>query len=101
MTDYFEKHPVETYPIAINYAGKAPTGAVLISGTWSATDNTDNSDVSGSVFSSPVAVIDGDLAKVRVRNGELKHSYTLSLAANFDTGDVLNDTVIMHVLSDG
>ena len=99
--DNFVKHPAETYPIGIDYTGKAPTGAVLASGVWVATNLSDNSDATGSVFLSPAAVIDGDVAKVRIQSGTNGTTYRLELTATFNTGDVLHDNVFMHVHDSG
>lgn len=96
----FTKHPSETYPIGVEYATAAPTGAVLASGVWAAEDTTDSIDATGVVLDNPTAVIDGTIAKVRVENGTLDHTYQLGLTATFDTGDVLHDNVTMFVLED-
>ena len=100
MPNSFSKHPVETYPIGVDYTGKAPTGATLISGTWSATDVADESDVSAVVLASTTAVISGSVAKCRVQNGDLSKLYRLGITANFDTGDILHDNVYMSVSED-
>ena len=93
----FYKHPVETYPIGIDYTGKAPEGATLVSGTWSAIDTYDQQDASDDVLQGASAVIAGMVAKCRVQGGTLTRTYLLRLAATFDTGDVLHDQITMHV----
>ena len=98
----FVKHPSETYPIGVDYTGKAPTGAVLTSGVWSATDQSDNSDATGAVLFSATAVIEGGVvAKVRVQSGTNGVSYKLGLTATFDTGDVLHDNLFMFIDDSG
>lgn len=97
----FAKYPTETFPIGMDYTGKAPTGAVLVSGVWEATDLLDESDVSSTIFLSTSATIAGMVAKVRVRNGTLDRLYRLGVTATFDTGDVLHDNVYMTIHQDG
>ena len=97
----FAKYPTETFPIGIDYAGKAPTGAILVSGLWTATDMFDESDVSSTIFLSTSATIAGMVAKARVRNGTLDRLYRLGVTATFDTGDVLHDNVYMTIQQDG
>ena len=101
MVNAFDKHPSETYPIAVDYATAAPTGAVLQSGTWSAVDDTTGADATATVLDSTVAVITGTEAKVRVENGEEGHSYKLQVEVVFDTGDILVDNVFMHINDNG
>lgn len=97
MAGSFVKHPSETYPIGIDYASAAPTGATLASGVWTATNENDGSDATGTVLLNPTAVIDGMVAKVRVQSGTNGVNYRLGLTATFNTGDVLHDDVFMHV----
>lgn len=100
MPNEFTKYPAETYPIGMDYTGKAPSGAILVSGVWSAIDMLDESDVSSSIFLSTSATIAGMVAKARVRNGELDRLYRLGITATFDTGDVLHDNVYMTIQQD-
>ncbi len=101
MSNQFTKYPTETYPIGVDYKGKAPTGAALISATWAATDMSDLSDVTATIFLSPAASVSGMIAKVRVRNGTMDHQYRLGVTATFDTGDILHDNVYMLVAEEG
>ena len=101
MPSAFNKHPSETYPIGIDYTGKAPTGAILTGTVWAALDMFDETDASGDVLSNTTGIIAGSVAKVRVEGGVLDHSYRLSLTATFDTGDVLHDNVYMTVVEEG
>lgn len=96
----FNKHPLETYPIAIDYTGKAPDGASLSSGVWAAVDMLTGDDASGDVLASTTAVITGSVAKCRVENGTLGSNYRLSLTAIFDTGDTLHDNIYMYITED-
>lgn len=97
----FSKNPIETYPIGMDYTGKAPNGAILVSAQWSAVDIDDNTDATSSVLASTTAVVDGMVAKGRVESGLLGHVYRLSVRANFNTGDVLHDTIYMFLSIDG
>lgn len=97
----FRKHPAETYPIGVDYTGKAPVGASLVSATWAALDLFDTSDASSTVLASTTAVIEGSIAKARVQSGTLMHRYRLGITALFDTGDILHDDIYMDVTQDG
>lgn len=100
-TNEFEKYPSETYPIGVDYTGKAPSGAVLSSGVWTAEDTFDSSDASTVVLLTTSAIIDGMVAKCRVKSGTLNKLYKLGITATFDTGDVLHDNVYMRILEEG
>jgi len=97
MSGTFTKHPSETYPIGIDYASAAPTGATLASGVWVATNENDQTDATSTVLLNPTATIAGSVAKARVQSGTNGVNYRLSLTATFDTGDVLHDDVFMYV----
>lgn len=101
MANQFSKHPSETYPVGIDYTGKAPAGAILLSTVWSAMDMFDDTDASGDVLSNTTGIISGAVAKVRVEGGVPDHAYRLSLQATFDTGDILHDNIYMTVDEEG
>ena len=96
----FSKNPDETYPIGVDYTGKAPSGASLISGLWSAWDITTDVDATSDVIDDSAGVVSGSIVKVRVEAGSLGHVYRLGVTATFNTGDVLHDSVYMSIRQD-
>lgn len=96
-TNEFAKSPLETYPIGMDYEGKAPPGAILVSGEWTAWSIISDADATVDVLTNTSAIIDDFVAKVRVQGGVLGEIYRLGIAATFDTGDVLHDNVYMSV----
>lgn len=97
----FQKHPSETYPIGVDYLSAAPSGAVLVSGVWTATEDDSEVDATSTVIDVAIATIEATIAKVRVQGGVIGKTYRLGLAATFDTGDVLHDNVYMQVIENG
>ena len=95
----FPKQPYEEFPIAINYKGKLPFGAQLVSGTVSALDLSNNSDASTIVLGSTTATIDTaeSLAKVIVRQGTDGKRYKITFRVVLSDTSKLEDEVIMEV----
>lgn len=94
---FFIKEPGERYAIAIEYANKLPSGATLASGTVSAVDLatnvTDNSVIVGTS-----ATISGTQAKITVQAGVANKRYKITFLVTLNTGEILEDEVVMHVL---
>ena len=91
----FLKQPAETYTIAIDCAGKLPTGSSLVSGTVAAFDPA-GTDVTGTVTGGVVSIA-GTEARVRVMGGVHGTQYRLRLRLTLDTTDVLEEDVLMSV----
>jgi hypothetical protein len=101
MPNTILKHPSETYPVGIDYTGKLPSSASLISTSWEALDTFDNSDASSIVLTDTSGSIDGNVAKIRVQDGEEDHYYRIDVDVALSTGDILHDHFFMHVSLDG
>lgn len=96
MPGRFSKQPAESYTIAVEFAGKLPTGASLSSGTVSAlrldTGATDNS-----VLASTTATIVGTQARVKVQAGTSGLDYKITWLMTLSNGDILEEDVTMDV----
>jgi len=96
MPGRFEKQPAESYTIAVEFAGKLPTGASLTSGTVSAI-RLDTGAADNSVLASTTATIVGTQARVKVQAGTSGLDYKLTFLATLSNGDVLEEDLIMEV----
>ena len=98
LLEEFTKQPVETFPIAIEFAGRLPPGASLASGTATgrvaATLATDNS-----ILFSQTVTVDGTLAKVRVQNGTDGILYKISFVMTLSDNSILEEDVLMDVVN--
>ena len=92
----FEKQPDEAYIIAVEWAGKLPEGASLVSGTVQATRFpdlvTDNS-----VISNTLASVSGTQSLIRCQNGVHGRDYRITFLMTLSNGDVLEEDVVMQV----
>lgn len=92
----FSKNPSEKITIAIEFSGKLPSGASLSSGTVTAYDQTAGA-TDTSVLTSTTATISGTQSKVQVRAGTHGKNYKITFVNTLDTGDILEDEIIMQV----
>jgi hypothetical protein len=95
----FVKQPAETYTVAVEFAGKLPSGASLSSGTVSAT-RMDTGATDNSVLASTSATISGTQARVRVKQGVSGVPYKLTFVVTLSNADILEEDVLMHVIED-
>lgn len=93
----FAKQPNEQYPIGYEFAGKIPASSSLSSAVVSAWDFTANVDVSGTVLQTTTGTITGTQALVRVQGGTGGHNYRITFRVTLNTGDILEEDVIMLV----
>ena len=92
----FTKEPAEKYVIAIEYSGRLPTGASLSSGTVTAYDMGAGA-TDTSVLTSTTATIATTQAKAQVRAGSAGKKYKITFTVTLDTGDILEDEVLMTI----
>lgn len=92
----FEKQPGESYVIAIEWQGRLPTGANLASGSVNATRYPDMV-TDNSVLVSTIATISGTQSMTKVRAGETGRDYRITFSMTLDTGDILEEDVLMQV----
>lgn len=93
----FTKSPAETYTIAIEYSGRLPTGAALISGTVSAI-NEETKELDNSVLNSTTATISGTQARARVQAGTHGKRYRIVFSTTITGGEILEDIARMEVI---
>lgn len=97
----FNKTPAEDYAIGLTYTtDKLPVGAILLSGTATATLISDGSDVTGTIIPSPTLVIaaDGLSWSVGVDAGVDGEDYLIrALITLTNSLGVLEDCVILEV----
>jgi len=95
----FSKQPSETYTIGIEFAGKLPTGATIVSGTVSAKDQA-NIDQTATVLSGTSATILGTEALIKVLAGTHGQNYRIKFLVTLSTSDLLEEDVLMRVANE-
>lgn len=98
MPGRFTKQPLESYTIAVEFAGKLPSGATLASGTVSAV-RMDNGATDNSVLASTTMTIVGTQARVKVQGGLSGIDYKLTCLITLSNSDLLEEDVTMEVES--
>ena len=94
----FDKQPSESWPIAIEFANKLPTGASLATGTVSAV-RLDTGATDNSVLLSTTLSISGTRATFTVRNGTHGVDYKITAQVMLSTGaGPLEEDVLMKVI---
>lgn len=96
-----EKHATERWGVGFDFTDKVPDGATIASGTATATDLADGSDVSATLLVSTTASISGLVATIRVTAGTKGHTYQVLLTVVLSTGtpaDNLTESLIVHIL---
>jgi hypothetical protein len=96
MSTQFLKQPAETYTVAIEYAGKLPSGATIVSGTVAAV-RLDTGATDNTVLASTTATISGTQVRAKVQAGTDGLDYRLTFAVTLSTGDLLEDDLVMKV----
>ncbi len=92
----FDKQPAESYLIAVEWAGKLPLGAALVSGTVEATRFPDLV-VDNSVISNVLASVSGTQSIIKVQAGEHGRDYRITFMMSLSNGDLLEEDVLMQV----
>ena len=90
------KQPAESYTIAVEFAGKLPTGATLVSGTVSAV-RLDTGAADNSVIASTTATIVGTQARVKIQGGTSGVEYKLTFLVTLSNTDQLEEDLDMRV----
>lgn len=98
MPGRFTKQPAESFTIAVEFAGKLPSGASLVSGTVSAV-RTDTGATDNTVLASTTATIVGTQARVKVQAGTSGIDYQVTFLCTLSNGDVLEEDLTMDVES--
>ena len=93
----YTKRPSENYSVAIEWAGKMPTGLTLQSGTLTAVDHGTGADVTGTVLASPSAVIAGTQASFTGRAGNSPTDYLITLTVTLSDGSLRVQEVLLQV----
>lgn len=94
--EFFDKQPAEAYLIAIEWSGKLPVGATLVSGTVEATRFPDLV-VDNSVISNTLASVAGTQSIIKVLNGTHGQDYRITFMMTLSNGDLLEEDVLMQV----
>ena len=94
--EVFDKQPDEAYLIAIEWAGKLPVGASLVSGTVEATRYPDMV-IDNSVISHTLAGVSGTQSIIKVLGGEHGRDYRVTFLMLLSNGDLLEEDVLMQV----
>lgn len=96
----FVKQPSETYPIAIEFSGKLPTGSTVASGTVSAIDTSNGADATSAVLASSSLTIQGSTQAVAtVQAGTDGKTYKLTFLVTLTPAAVLEEDVLMQVVA--
>ena len=88
------KQPSEKFTIAVDFANRIPTGAVISSQSITATDPNDI-DVTATVIEGPT--ISGTELQTKVKAGTADIDYKVTMKATLDNNDVLEEDVLMQV----
>lgn len=94
----FSKQPNETYSIAVEFAGKLPSGASLSSGTVAAYD-AQGTNVSASTLVSTSVTVSGTQARTKVFGGIHGQEYRIQLQMILTNADLLEEDVLMKVVN--
>ncbi len=94
----FEKKAIENYPIALEWAGRLPTGKTLSSVAASAIRTDTSADATATVLGSPTPPVSGTQATVNVKAGTVGVEYKITLNSTFNDGSVLSDYWYMRVI---
>ena len=92
----FDKQPGESYPIAVEYENKLPSGTTLVSGTVSAR-LLPGLTLDNSVLGSTNATLDSTRLKVKVQAGTDGNDYKITFLATLSDASILEDDIVMRV----
>jgi hypothetical protein len=96
----FVKQPSETYPIAMEFDGKLPTGSTVASGTISAINALTGADATGIVLASPTATIQGGTQAVAtIQSGTDGVTYKLTFLVTLTPAALLEEDLLMQVVA--
>jgi hypothetical protein len=96
IVNVFEKQPRESYVIGIEWAGKLPTNAYLISGTVGG-QIYPSMDEDNSIITNTLATVSGTQSLTKVLGGEPGRDYRITFLMTLNTGDILEEDVVMQV----
>ena len=97
MPQVIPKQVDEQVTYAFEFKNRLAFGAALSSGTLTATDTSDSSDVTATLLTSATATISGTQAKFRVIAGTAGRTYRITLLATLDNSDVLEEDVLFRI----
>ena len=97
MPQTIPKQPNEQVTYAFEFKNRLAFGASLSSGAFTATDKSDDSDVTATLLSSSTATISGTQARFRVIAGTAGRTYRITLLATLDNSDVLEEDVLFVI----
>jgi len=97
MPQRIPKQPDEQVTYAFEFKNRLAFGAALSSGTISATDTSDSSDVTGTLLSSSSVTISGTQARFRVIAGTAGRTYRITGQITLDNGDLLEEDVLFAI----
>ena len=92
----FDKQPKESYVIAIEWAGRLPAGASLMSGTIEATRYPDLV-IDNSVITNTFASVSGTQSLTKVQAGIHGADYRITFLMQLSNLDLLEEDVLMRV----
>jgi len=92
----FAKQPAEQYLIAVEWAGKLPVGASLVSGTVEATRYPDLV-VDNTVIANTLSSVSGTQSIIKVLNGTHGNDYRITFMMTLSNGDLLEEDILMQV----
>lgn len=92
----FQKQVLESYPIAIEYVNRLPSGTSLASAAVAAYQLPDGT-LDNTVTSSTTGTVSGTQVKIRVQAGTHGKDYKLTVLATLSDGSILEDDVLMQV----
>ena len=91
------KQADEQVTYAFEFRNRLAFGASLVSGTVSATDTSDDSDVTGTLLSSATATISGTQARFRVIDGTNGVTYRITCQVTLDNSDLLEEDALFTI----
>lgn len=92
----YRKKAAERWDVAVEFAGKLPTGATLASGVCTATQRDTGADVTGTILNSGSATISGTKAIFHGKAGTSPTDYTITVTVTLT--DPSASVLVEHVL---
>jgi hypothetical protein len=92
-----QKQPSEKLTLAFEFLNKLPSGATLSSGSISAINKADSSDVTDTLLTSATMTIAGTQALFQVIGGTDSNKYQVTALVTLTNTDVLEEDAIIAV----
>ncbi|MGD9850111.1 MAG: hypothetical protein AB7T38_02470 [Nitrospirales bacterium] len=89
------KYPKDLYAVAVNWAGRYPSGATSLGALLATVFDSEGADVTGTRL--VTAVTQGDRSLAYVQGGAPGETYTVKFGQTFNTGRVLYDFVAVEI----